>query len=131
MERQHLGYRILVDRVFRPGYLLPLTALGKSRIRGVRDDGPYSCFDFSDKSRERNESETGLDKSCGENKSGKENEDLSGNLQDHRIFVPGERTNRLAANEAWYLSTVAYEESQYSDSGGLGGLGLWWNTGRS
>ena len=105
LQREHLGYESSWTENFVPN-LLPLTALKKSRVRGVLGDAMYSCSNFLDKSR-------------GENKSGKENEDL---WEIYNTIGSSfrEANDRLAENEAWYLSLVAEQESQYSD------MKKWW-----
>ena len=95
MGRNHLGYESSWTEYFFPD-LLPLTALKKSRIRGVIGDEEYSCARVNE-SREKNE-----------------NEDLweiYGTIESSFREV----NDRLAENEAWYLRMVAEQESQYSD----------------
>ena len=113
MEREHLGYESSWTEDFSLNWR-PRNALGKSRIRGVIGDDPYTCSDFLDKSREENESGTALDKSYGKNKSDKKNEDLGEIYKTIESSFRG-TNDRLAENEAWYLSMVAERESQYSD----------------
>ena len=95
MERKHLGYESSWTKDFFLR-LLPLTALKKSRIRGVIGDEEYSCARVNE-SREKNE-----------------NEDL---WEIYRTIESSFRevNDRLAENEAWYLGMVADRESQYSD----------------
>ena len=99
MERQHLGYQSSWTDYFFPD-MLPLTALKKSRVRGVIGDIRYSCSHLSDTSPK-------------ENKISNENEDLS---EIYKTIASSfrEANDRLAENEAWYLSMVAHKESQYS-----------------
>ena len=94
MEREHLGYESSWTEYFFP-YPCPLNALKKTRIRGVIGDGPYSCSDFSEKSLGENEELWEIYKS------------IESSFR--------EANDRLAENEAWYLSLVAYQQNQYSD----------------
>ena len=129
MERNHLGYESSWTKDF-----FPLTALKKSRIRGVVGDEEYSCAPPG-KSHEKNESskesESGAPsgKSHEKNESGKESESgaPSGKSREknenedlweiYRTIESSFRevNDRLAENEAWYLGIVAEQESQDAD----------------
>ena len=113
LEREHLGYESWWTKA-EDFFQKPSIVLGKSQIRDVIGDGPYSCSEFLVKPHGENEAGATLDKSRGENKSGKENEEL------WEIYTAiessfREANDRLAENEAWYLSMVVYQENQYSD----------------
>ena len=112
MERNHLGYESSWTKDFFT-QLLPLTALKKSRIRGVIGDKEYACAPV-DESREKNESSKESKSGAASDKSREKNEDLweiYGTIESSFREV----NDRLAENEAWYLGMVADQESQYSD----------------